>query len=36
MWNIATLPKLAIAAPKCFSSSDPGTWSKPVITGTRQ
>ena len=35
-WYIAIEPKLAIAAPKCFSSSDVGTRSRPSRYGTAQ
>ena len=36
MWNSATEPKLASAAPKCLSSSELGAASRPVTTGTSQ
>jgi len=36
MWNSATDPKLAKAAPKCFRGSEPGTTVRPSIVGTCQ
>ena len=36
MWNSATDPKLASAAPKCLSASEPGIAISPSIIGTCQ
>ncbi len=35
-WNSAVEPKLAIAAPKCFSSSEPGAPVEPFDDRHRQ